>query len=315
MPELPSTLPSVQERTDGTARAWCFTLNNPTIEDPGFLQLLVESTVFAKTIYYGCETGDSGTPHLQGIAIFTTPVRLGRIQRLFQKYNISSCHCTKCRNRSAAIEYCGKEDPDPIHLGDPFSGTPGKRVDLESACSALLEHRDMNVFKTDYAAIYVKYHRGFEKLLISDGHIPRTEPPDITWIYGPTGTGKTRSVFEEEDLNNLWLASSSLKWFDGYHGQDAVLIDDFRGNFCTFHSLLRYLDRYPMDVPIKGGFAHWNPKRIYITSSKHPSQIYDVDEDVNQLLRRITRIRYTGQAHGPPIEPTTFNLPNPQVSL
>lgn len=171
----------------------------------------------------------------------------------------------------------------------------------------------MNEFKLLYPHMFVKYHRGFEKLLITEGHTLRPEPPDVTWIYGPTGTGKTRYVFENEDLSNLWLASVNLKWFDGYKGQEAVLIDDFRGNFCRFHSLLRYLDRYPMDVPIKGGFAVWMPKRIYITSSKHPGQIYDVDEDVNQLLRRITRIRYTGDAHGPPIEHTQFNLPNPQL--
>lgn len=163
----------------------------------------------------------------------------------------------------------------------------------------------MQKFKLDHPDLFVKFHKGFEKLLL-DTSPQNREPPIVTWIYGPTGTGKTRFVFDNEPLEHLWLASNDLKWFDGYSGQPAVLMDDFRGNFCSFHSLLRYLDRYPMRVPVKGGFVVWNPLRIYITSSRHPSQIYQVDEDVNQLLRRITVIRYTGEAHA------VSRLENPQ---
>lgn len=155
--------------------------------------------------------------------------------------------------------------------------------------------------------MFVKHHKGFEKL-ITEYDLTERIAPTVIWIYGPTGTGKTRYVFDREDLNDLWLASVNLQWFDGYTGQQAVLIDDFRGNFCSFHSLLRYLDRYPMRVPVKGGFTVWKPTRIYITSSKHPSSIYNVDEDVNQLLRRIDQIRYTGDAHV-----VNLGLPNPQT--
>jgi hypothetical protein len=215
-------------------------------------------------------------------------------QRLID-FSISSCHWSKCRNRPAAIEYC-KKDGDWFCHGQQPGSRQGRRTDLEEACASLLESRDLHTFREEYPVAFVKYHKGFEKL-VSDDYLTQREPPDVEWIYGPTGTGKTRYVFAKEDLNDLWLASVDLKWFDGYNGQSAVLIDDFRGNFCSFHSLLRYLDRYPMRVPIKGGFVNWKPKRIYITSSRHPSNIYNVDEDVNQLLRRLTRIRYTGEAH------------------
>lgn len=290
----------------GTARAWCFTLNNPVMDDSTSLETLAVEETRVKTILYGRETGESGTPHFQGIIILTVPTRMAWLRQRFIDFGISSVHWSKCRNRPAAIKYC-KKDGDWELLGEQLNSRQGRRTDLQDACTSLLESRNLLLFKEEYPEIYVKYHKGFEKLL-HDDCLGNRIPPDITWIYGPTGTGKTRYVFDRESLDHLWLASVDLKWFDGYNGQPAVLIDDFRGNFCSFHSLLRYLDRYPMRVPVKGGFVVWKPERIYITSSKHPSAIYNVDEDVNQLLRRITRIRYTGEAHV-----TDLGLPNPQT--
>lgn len=50
-----------------------------------------------------------------------------------------------------------------------------------------------------------------------------------------------------------------------------------------------------MQLESKGGHIWWTPKRIYITSCKHPRDVYsddvfDKDERVDQLLRRITHI-------------------------
>lgn len=92
-----------------------------------------------------------------------------------------------------------------------------------------------------------------------------------------------------------------MKWFDGFDGQEAAVIDDFRGDFCTFHFLLRLLDRYPLKVAIKGGFMEWTPSRIFITSPHHPRDVYNkTDEEIKQLTRRITQItHFTDNAFNP----------------
>jgi len=54
------------------------------------------------------------------------------------------------------------------------------------------------------------------------------------------------------------------------------------------------LDRYPMRVPVKGGFVNWVPENIYITSSNHPDSTYTdekIQEDIQQLIRRIDIIQ------------------------
>jgi len=51
--------------------------------------------------------------------------------------------------------------------------------------------------------------------------------PTVTLLYGPSGCGKTRLAREEEDL---WFTPlGDPGWFDGYDGQEAVLLDDFAG--------------------------------------------------------------------------------------
>lgn len=98
-------------------------------------------------------------------------------------------------------------------------------------------------------------------------------------------------------------------WFDGYMGQEVAVFDDFRPWWCRFDYLLRLLDRYPMQVPVKGGFVNWIPEIIIITTQKSIRDTftgeYRTDEDIRQLERRVQRsVRFVSvagmQYTGPP---------------
>lgn len=89
----------------------------------------------------------------------------------------------------------------------------------------------------------------------------------VVYVFtGPTGTGKTRSVHAAHP--DLWTACDpKLQWFDGYNGQEAVLIDDFDGSSCSITFLLKLFDRFKMQVPVKGSHVNWGPKWLFITSN------------------------------------------------
>jgi len=65
-----------------------------------------------------------------------------------------------------------------------------------------------------------------------------------------------------------------------------MLIDDYRGEG-SYAFLLRLLDRYPMQLPVKGGFVVLQAVRIYITSNVAPP--WGTVDTPEALLRRIRK--------------------------
>ncbi|ANC51561.1 replication associated protein [Bovine faeces associated circular DNA virus 2] len=129
------------------------------------------------------------------------------------------------------------------------------------------------------------------------GNVER-QPPKVHWYYGSTGTGKTRTAYEEakESEDGYWISHETGEWFDGYIGQGIAILDDIRAATWPLQKLLRLCDRYPIQVPIKGGFTWWRPREIYITAPGRPEDIYknyttgQPYDNIEQLNRRITEM-------------------------
>lgn len=147
--------------------------------------------------------------------------------------------------------------------------------------------------------VYARNYRGLEALS-SRLSCTRNFKTEVFWFYGPTGTGKSKSAFDR-DPTAYWKPATS-KWWNGYEGHEAVIIDDYRRDFCTFAELLRLLDRYPLTVETKGGTRQMLAKRIYITSPKCPATTWEgrTPEDIDQLLRRIEHIEHFSSFFKPP---------------
>lgn len=81
------------------------------------------------------------------------------------------------------------------------------------------------------------------------------------------------------------------KWWDGYQGQEHVILDEFRGSIDIAH-LLRWLDRYPVRVERKGSSVPLKATTFWITSNLAPRGWYpELDETTMEaLLRRLTNI-------------------------
>jgi len=131
---------------------------------------------------------------------------------------------------------------------------------------------------------------------------PRNWEMDMTVIYGPTGTGKSR-LCNEEFPGCYWKQRG--KWWDNYASQDVVVLDEFYGWF-TWDFILRLLDRYPLSVETKGGAVQFVARKIIFTSNSHPKEwypkmgeryVWGADPVRNPLERRLTKII---QIHPPP---------------
>lgn len=105
-------------------------------------------------------------------------------------------------------------------------------------------------------------------------------------LWGKAGTGKTRYCYAKSpDLYSV--PDAELKWFDGYAGEEAILIDDYRGD-APISFILKLLDIYPLRLPVKGEFIPIRAKTIYITSNVCPQLWHSCSKEA--LLRRMHHI-------------------------
>lgn len=268
-------MPSVQ------AKHWCFTINNP---EPNEGEDLVEKCKDEQHgvvyIVIGRETGETGTQHLQGYVAFKSRKSFGRAKSFISER--SHIESAKGSPQQAA-DYC-KKDGSFIEYGDLPRGK-GARNDLREVYEACKSGKSMREIAESHPSAILRYSNGISKVR-GLFRPTRDGPPEIWTLWGKTGTGKTRRVWEYADIDKLWVHPGD-RWFDGYDGQPAVLFDDFDGSWFKLSYLLRLLDRYPMSVPIKGSFGWWAPKTIYITSNLKPEDWYaNAQEEHKRALKR-----------------------------
>ena len=101
--------------------------------------------------------------------------------------------------------------------------------------------------------------------------IPEDKP--TSWfLWGKTGTGKTRRAFELAANNSpptCYCKDPNNKWWDGYQGEEIVVIEEWEPkNECTASKLKIWADRYPFAGEIKGGtLQKIRPRKIIVTSN------------------------------------------------
>lgn len=261
------------------SRNWCFTLNNYTPED---IDRLSKTDNQIRYIIFGKEEGEEcHTPHLQGFVIFHNQKTFNQAKKFFgDNYHIEQTQGTPAQN----IAYCSK-DKDYIEVGEPPK--QGSRSDINEVKEMIANGNSLREIVLASNSYQSARHA---QLLYTYQPTPKPQKRLIKWYYGPTGTGKTYKATTEYD--DYYITMKDLKWWDGYYGQKCIIVDDFRKDFCTFHELLRILDRYPYRVQYKGGSTYLQPstEAIIITSAYHPSEVYNTREDIEQLIRRIDEI-------------------------
>lgn len=263
------------------AKHWCFTINN---YDDDIVRSVRDASITDGVVYlvFGREVGESGTPHLQGYVSFRKRVAFGHVKSLFG----AKAHLEPARgNPTQASTYC-KKDGDFEEFGE-LPGGSGQRTDLIAVAEAIKQGETLRAISERYPAAVLRYGSGVQRLR-AHYRPSRDQAPEIQCFWGPTGCGKTRRVWEFVKHDELWLHPGG-QWFDGYDGHRSVLFDDFDGSWFKLHYLLKLLDRYPMPVPVKGGFTWWVPKHIFITSNVQPREWYNNahEEHKRALMRRL----------------------------
>jgi len=279
------------------ARRWCFTINNYNEDDLARCHEAVHDGV-CRFICFGLEIApETGTPHIQGYLECAGQKARRTLSKAFPRAAFFQANGTAEQN----IAYCSKEgkffedgENPLIPAEDGSLKGQGRRNDIHRVKQIIANGGGMADI-IDEAGSYQSLKAG--ELLLKYSEPRRAVKPVVIWIHGPTGTGK--SALAGELAPDAWWTAKSLKWWDGYDAHRNVVIDDFRADYCTFHEMLRILDRHPYRVETKGGSRQLLATRIVVTSPFPPESVYREREDIGQLLRRIDRTIFLNEARTP----------------
>ncbi|AEB60990.1 replication associated protein [Barbel circovirus] len=288
MPKATSKTRHLQNpRQDGPRREqpvkrWCFTLNNPTAEERRHIQQIItaDSVDFA---VIGNEIGDSGTPHLQGFLNMKTKRRLGTMKKWFNaRAQYEAAKGTDLQND----EYCTKGGDTYLRIGEP--GKERCRNDLQKAIDVVKRSSgSMRAVAEACPATFIRYGRGLRDYAnVMQYRKPRDFKTEVKVYVGDPGCSKSRKASELCAGTTVYYKPRGM-WWDGYDGQENVIVDDFYG-WMPCDELLRVFDRYPCKVPVKGAYVEFVSTAIYVTSNKHVWQWYKFEGfDPAAVMRRV----------------------------
>jgi len=193
------------------------------------------------------------------------------------------------RSKSDAAEaYVWKEDTRVE--GTQFElGKKSLKRNCEKDWELIVKNAREGNFEGIPGDVLVRCYGNLKKIRV-DSMQPIEVEKQIFVFWGTTGTGKSRRAWEEATLL-AYPKDPNSKFWDGYSGQENVVIDEFRGAISISH-MLRWLDRYPVIVEVKGSSCVFNARKIWITSNLDPKDWYEnLDiETYNALRRRFTSV-------------------------
>lgn len=236
------------------------------------------------------ELSESGLLHWQFVLHLSSAQRSSAVRRMFP-----SAHVEATRS-SAACSYVWKEE----------TYVDGSRFEVGEAPV----HRNR---KTDWDLVWTQAKAGdivsipadirircYSTLrrIQKDFMVPSACQRTVNVYWGVTGSGKSHRAWSEAGLD-AFPKDPNTKFWDGYNGHPHVVIDEFRGSIGISH-ILRWFDRYPVVVEVKGGAVCFTSRTLWITSNLPPESWYpDLDAETTQaLLRRLT-IRHFDTAFVP----------------
>jgi len=224
------------------------------------------------------EVGASGFRHWQVVVTFHRKLRLGGVKQLYG----NSCHCEATRS-AAARAYVHKDEtavPDTRFERGNLPIRRNEKPDWELVWSNAQSGNFLDI----PAAIRVQNYRTL-RAIRSDFAKPIPMVRTCYFFWGPTGTGKSRRAWHEAGVG-AYPKDPSSKFWCGYDGHRNVVIDEFRGQIGIGH-LLRWLDRYPVSVELKGSSLPLIADKIWITSNLSVDACYpQEDPQTRAALKR-----------------------------
>lgn len=296
----------MSEAKDPQGRKWLLTINNPKEKNLEHQKIKEILTLFPSLIYYCMADEEGQTYHTHVYFALEHPTRFSTIKKRFPEAHIDRAEGTSAECK-AYVQKAGKWANDP-KADTSIPGTfeewgnfpverQGERVNLALLYQFVkdgLSNYEIMEQNPDYMLNLEKIERA-RQAVREQQYRETFRQLETTYIWGPTGAGKTRGVMESHGYSGVYRVTDYAHPFDSYAGEEVLLLEEYSSNF-KIRDLLNYLDGYPLMLPARYSNRVACYTKVYIISNlclsrQYPEIQYESPATYAALLRRIQKVR------------------------
>lgn len=292
-----------------SSRKFQLTINNPG--DHGYTHEQIRSILSEFSgLQYWCmcdEIGEQGTPHTHIYMVSSNGIMFDTMHRKFYGVHIEKANGSNQQNRDY-VRKEGKWLDDAKHetsLPDTFEEwgeLPLDRTHKESQSEQIVQMIRDGMSNADIVAVIptafnkLSYIDQTRQTLLYEENKDKWRQLDVTYLWGDTGAGKTRSVMDRYGYSCVYQVTNYDHPFDGYQGQDVIIFEEFRSSL-KIDDMLKYLDGYPLMLPCRYADKVACYTKVFIISNYSLEQQYPNVQQENQrtwsaFRRRIHRVEH-----------------------
>ena len=292
------------------SRKWALVINNPL--EAGLDHAAIREILYRFSPAYFCmadEIATTGTYHTHIFLFSPSPMRFSTVKNRFSTAHIEKAYGSAKANRAYILKEGHWADTDKAETS--VSGTFEEWGDLpaekeEEAPEMFKLIQDLRAGKSvmeiiednPKLAFRIREIETLRQAILEEKYSAENRALEVTYLYGASGTGKTRGIFEKHDRKSICRITAyggrNGVRFDAYHCQDVLVLEEFHSQI-PISAMLNYLDIYPLTLPARYTDRIACYTKVYITSNIPLEEQYrDIQryqmETWRAFLRRVQNV-------------------------
>lgn len=264
------------------SRKWSLVINNPL--EAGLDHAAIREILHRFSPAYFCmadEIATTGTYHTHIFLYSPSPMRFGTLKNRFPTAHLEKAYGSARDNRDYITKSGKWAETDKSETSVPgtfeeWGDLPTEKEEASPDKYRLLQ--SLREGMTPLEAVEDNpdrfYHyREIETVrqsILEDTYSTIMRQVEVTYLFGASGTGKTRGIFERHNPKSIcritdYGGKNGVR-FDSYRGQEVLVFEEFHSQI-PISAMLNYLDIYPIMLP-----ARYNDRvacytTVYLTSN------------------------------------------------